>query len=108
MLPYMVMLGLIAASSIVDAAIVPANSTGDASWPYQTFKTVNFTPPYLDTTHHYAPSEGYLFFAPDGATEFELAPLIMDMNGELVWNGPIEHAFAFGTQTYMGEQVLVL
>ncbi|CAJ2512171.1 Uu.00g051860.m01.CDS01 [Anthostomella pinea] len=88
-------------------AAVPANSTGDASWPYQTYKSVNFTPPYLEISHRAKLSEGYLFFAPDGATEYELAPLIMDMDGELVWNGPGEHAFNFGVQTYHGEQVLV-
>ncbi|KAK5132004.1 hypothetical protein LTR08_000425 [Meristemomyces frigidus] len=98
---------LLAASSNVLAAIVPAHAKGNASWPYQTFKTTNFTPPVLDITHHTDPSEGYLFFAPDGATEFEMAPLIMDMYGELVWNGPHTHAFAFGVQNYEGEDVLL-
>lgn len=101
------LLAYVVLPSIVLATIVPANSTGNATWPYQTYKTAKFTPPYLDISHRMRPADGYLFFAPDGATEFELAPLIMDMDGELVWNGPIEHAFSFGVQTYLGEQVLV-
>lgn len=99
--------GLTILTSIVTSAIVPATSTSNASWPYQTFKTVNFAPPVLDITHHTNPSEGYLFFAPDGATEFELSPLIMDVYGNLVWNGPHEHAFGFSVQPYKGEDVLV-
>ncbi|KAK4546296.1 hypothetical protein LTR36_001973 [Oleoguttula mirabilis] len=98
---------LAALSRFALAAIVPANSTGNASWPYRTYKTVNFTLPVLDITHHTKPSEGYLFFAPDGATEYQMAPLIMDMYGELVWNGADEHAFGFGVQNYDGEEVLV-
>ncbi|KAK5115829.1 hypothetical protein LTR85_009423 [Meristemomyces frigidus] len=100
-------IALAALGRFVRGAIVPANSTGNASWPYQTYKTVNFTPPALEISHHANPSEGYLFFAPDGATEYELSPLIMDMYGELIWNGPDEHAFGFGVQTYKGEEVLV-
>ncbi|EMC97962.1 hypothetical protein BAUCODRAFT_45465, partial [Baudoinia panamericana UAMH 10762] len=85
-----------------------ADSAGNATWPYQRFKTMSFTPPYLEISNKYRPAEGYLFFAPDGASEYQLAPLIMDMEGELVWNGPLhEHAFGFGVQDYLGEPVLV-
>ena len=89
----------------VSAKIVPANG-GDISWPYHEYKTVNFTPPYLNITHHAPPSEGFLFFAPDGATPVQIAPVIMDMNGELVWNGPGEHAFNFGVYEYEGAPIL--
>ena len=89
----------------ISAKIVPAD--GDKiSWPYQEFKTVEFKPPYLNITHHAKPSEGYVFFAPDGATPLQIAPLIMDMDGELVWNGPLEHAFNFGVYEYQGASVL--
>jgi hypothetical protein len=89
----------------VSAKIVPPNG-GDISWPYHEYKTVDFKPPYLNITHHVEPSKGYLFFAPDGATPVQIAPLIMDMNGELVWNGPLEHAFNFGVYEYQGASVL--
>ncbi|KAK0936701.1 hypothetical protein LTR29_011754 [Friedmanniomyces endolithicus] len=95
-------------ATTVSAAIVPANPTNNITWPYQTFKTANFTPPYLQVSHHSEPSDNaYLFFAPDGPKAKETAPLIMDMNGELIWNGPATHAFAFGTQVYDDEAVLV-
>ena len=88
------------------AKIVPADPDNDISWPYQVFETVDFTPPYVNFTHHTAPSEGYLFFAPDGATPVQMAPVVMDMYGELIWNGPEQHAFNFGVYEYQGEQVL--
>ncbi|KAK1810559.1 hypothetical protein LTR12_015066 [Friedmanniomyces endolithicus] len=96
-------------ATAASAAIVPANSTNNITWPYQTFKTVNFTPPYLQISHHTAePTDNaYLFFAPDGPKAKETAPLIMDMHGELIWNGPTTHAFAFGIQVYDDEPVLV-
>ncbi|KAK1084170.1 hypothetical protein LTR33_002815 [Friedmanniomyces endolithicus] len=96
-------------ATAASASIVPANSTNNITWPYQTFKTVNFTPPYLQISHHTAePTDNaYLFFAPDGPKAKETAPLIMDMHGELIWNGPTTHAFAFGTQIYDDEPVLV-
>lgn len=35
-----------------------------------------------------------------------MAPVVMDMNGELIWNGPEQHAFNFGVYRYREEQVL--
>lgn len=99
--------GLMASLRLAAADIIPAHTVANATWPYQAYKTVNFTPPHLEVSRHTESSEGYLFFAPDGATDFQMAPLIMDMNSELVWNGPREHAFGFGAQTYKGQQVLV-
>ncbi|KAK5167466.1 uncharacterized protein LTR77_007165 [Saxophila tyrrhenica] len=88
------------------AKLHPADPSQNITWPYHTYETVKFQPPWLNITHHTAPSEGYLFFAPDGATETQLAPVIMDMSGELIWNGPMEHAFNFGVYEYGGEPVL--
>jgi hypothetical protein len=102
-----ILLGALALLCGALGSIIPANSTGNASWPYQTFKTVNFTPPYLAATHHTDPSEDYIFIAPDGASEYQLGPVILDVYGNLVWNGPKSHAFNFGVQEYQGEQVLV-
>lgn len=96
----------ISAFAVVEAAIVPADPSKSVSWPFHTFKTVDFNPPVLNITHHTAPSEGYLFFAPDGPTPYQVGPLIMDMYGELVWNGPEEHANSFGTYVYNGADVL--
>ena len=90
----------------VNATIMPVDPSQKITWPYHMFKTVDFEPPWLNTSHHGASSEGYLFFAPDGATPTQMAPVIMDMHGELVWNGPVEHGFAFGKYEYRGEPVL--
>ncbi|KAI7495056.1 hypothetical protein KC367_g7672 [Hortaea werneckii] len=98
---------VVAIFALGKADIVPINATGN-NWPYQEYKTVNFTPPVLNITSNYKPSEGYLFFAPDAAKAYQTGPLIMDMNGELVWNGPEGHAFGFGKQNYLDEDVLVL
>ncbi|KAI6817162.1 hypothetical protein KC340_g14750 [Hortaea werneckii] len=96
----------VAISALAKADIVPIDATGN-NWPYQEYKTVNFTPPVLNITNNYKPSEGYLFFAPDAAKAYQTGPLIMDMYGELVWNGPEGHAFGFGKQNYLDEDVLV-
>ena len=93
------------AFTLVTSEIVPAGSA--VSWPYQRYKTVDLTPPYLNITQYAKPSEGYLFFAPDGATPVQIAPVIMDMDGELIWNGPnASHAFAFGVYQYKNMPVL--
>lgn len=97
---------VLATSALARADIVPINATGN-KWPYQEYKTVNFTPPVLNITHTYNPSEGYLFFALDAAKAYQAGPLIMDMHGELIWNGPEGHAFGFGKQKYLDEDVLV-
>ena len=96
----------LAINTLANAKIMPADPSQNITWPYQVFKTVDFQPPYLNITHYTAPSEGVLFFAPDGATETQLAPVIMDMSGELVWNGPLEHAFNFGVYKYEDNPVL--
>lgn len=95
------------AAASVTATIVPAHTIGNASWPFQSYRTAIFTPPTLEITGKNLSSEGYLFLAPDGPAAFQTAPLIMDMEGELVWNGLSTHAFNFGVQQYKGEDVLV-
>ncbi|KJY01930.1 hypothetical protein TI39_contig271g00003 [Zymoseptoria brevis] len=109
-------LPLLSTLSSTSADIIPAHSIGNATWPYQTYRTTNFTPPYLSISRSpEAPpvdecnesSEAYLFFAPLG-TAFEKSPLIMsDRTGDLVWNGPNASTFGFGVQEYQGEKVLV-
>jgi hypothetical protein len=100
------MLWLLPITSVVTATVKPADPSQNITWPYQVYETVDFQPPWLNITHYTPPSEGYFFFAPDGATETQLAPLIMDVHGELVWNGPSEHAFNFGIYEYSGDKVL--
>lgn len=90
----------------VIATIVPADPAKNITWPYQKFKTVDFKPPYLNITRNVDSSEGYFLFAPDGATPVQIAPVIMDGAGELIWNGPEEHAFNFGVYEYNGASVL--
>lgn len=100
------LLALFVLLKLVAAEIVPADPANNITWPFQKFKTVDFTPPYLNITRHAQSSEGYLFFAPDGATPVQMAPIIMDTNGELVWNGAEQHAFNFGVYHYKGASVL--
>ncbi|KAK6430462.1 hypothetical protein LTR95_013386 [Oleoguttula sp. CCFEE 5521] len=105
--PVSILLGIsIATASAV--TIIPAHAAGNATWPYQKYQTVNYTPPWLKFDGR-APAYGkHLFIAPDGATAFQAAPTILDLaNGELIWNGPKGHAFAFGVQQYDGQDVLV-
>lgn len=91
------------------STIVPADPAKGVNWPYQTFKSVNFTPPALNITHHSSASssEDYWFFAPDGPAAVQLAPVVFDSQGQLIWNGPDTHAFNFGVQQYKGQDVLV-
>lgn len=88
------------------AKIHPIDLANNITWPYQVYETVSFQPPWLNITHQTPPSEGYLFFAPDGATPVQMAPVIMDIDGELIWNGEEQHAFNFGVYDYLGEPVL--
>jgi hypothetical protein len=99
------------------ADIIPADAANNISWPYHAYKTANFTPPYLAISRSTqypsvdpnTTSNAYLFFSPAGGTPVQKAPVIMsDVTGDLVWNGLNQTSFAFGVQTYRGEQVLVL
>jgi hypothetical protein len=64
------------------------------------------TPPDLKITKSGDLAEGYLFLAPPGALEYDVAPLIMTDSNELIWQGPSGQAFNFGVQTYKGKPVL--
>ena len=100
---------LLALPLFTTAVIVPADPENNITWPYHEFKTVDFNPPLVNMTDPSASSlaPGYIFFAPDGATPFQESPLIVDQDGELVWNGPVpSHAFNFGVYEYKGEKVL--
>lgn len=97
----------LAAAALLAASVVAQSSTA-TPWPTESFKTQpTFTPPVLKITKtSEAIAPGYLFFAPDGRPPIQVAPLIVDTNGALVWNGPSEHAFNFGVQLYKGNPVL--
>ena len=91
------------------AASAAAQSSTAAPWPTKSFKTQpTFSPPVLAINKTGEPiAPGYLFFAPDGRPPLQVNPLIMGTDGKLVWNGPLEHAFNFGMQSYQGKSVLV-
>ena len=93
----------------IDRATCQSNSTSsaaNASWPFQSFKTVDFHPPNLKITKSGKTAEDYLFLAPSGASAYDVAPLIMTDTNELVWQGLTGQAFNFGVQTYKGKSVL--
>lgn len=81
-------------------------SLQNASWPFQSFQTANFHPPNLKVAKSGATAPGYLFFAPTGALEYDVAPLIMTDSNELIWQGPTGQAFNFGVHRYRGKPVL--
>ncbi|KAM3422934.1 hypothetical protein BST61_g417 [Cercospora zeina] len=90
--------------------IIPADASENISWPYHTFKTANLTPPVIRILGTPSPDpakDGYLFFAPDGGTAFQAAPIIASPSGDLIWNGPKGKAFGFDVQRYNNEDVLV-
>lgn len=94
----------------VHGDIIPADASKNISWPYHNFKTVNFTPPTIEIFGNPSPNsakDGYLFFAPDGGTAFQAAPIIATSTGDLIWNGPKGKAFGFDVQRYKDEDVLV-
>ena len=90
--------------------LIPALSkhvaSQNASFPYQTYRTVDFMPPQMNITKQGTTTNGYIFFAPDGPLSVEAAPLIMTDDNKLIWQGPSGHAFNFGVQTYKNQQVL--
>ncbi|KAI5357881.1 putative arylsulfotransferase [Septoria linicola] len=102
-----ILLGI--ANHVHGSTIVPADASKNISWPFQTFKTANYTPPVIKVTGEPSldPQDGHLFFAPDGGTAYQKAPIIASADGELIWNGPIGKAFGFDVQTYKGADVLV-
>lgn len=81
-------------------------STQSAIWPFQSFRTVGFHPPDLKITKPGDLTEVYLFLAPSGALEYDVAPLVMTDKNEPIWQGPSGQAFNFGVQTYKGNPVL--
>ena len=99
-----ILLGI--ANYVHGSDIVPADASKNISWPYHTYKTVNFTPPVIEITGKPSLDE-YVFIAPDGGTAYQKSPLIATGDGDLVWNGRTGHAFGFGVQKYEGEDVLV-
>ena len=91
---------------ILLVALITSVATQNASFPYQTFRAVGFTPPQMNITKEGTTANGFIFIAPDGPLAVEAAPLIMTDDNELIWQGPKGHAFNFGVQTYKGQQVL--
>lgn len=98
---------IFAAAGLFAASVVAQSSTV-APWPTQSYKSQpTFSPPVLAINKTGEPiAPGYLFFAPDGRPPLQVNPLIMGTDGNLVWNGPLEHAFNFGKQRYKGKDVL--
>lgn len=76
-----------------------------ASWPTQSFKSVNLLPPVLEITKNGPTAPGYLFFSPKG-----IGALIMAddrTGGDLIWQGPSETVFALDKGELDSESILV-
>ena len=94
---------------LINQVACQSNSTSpaaNASWPFQSFKTVAFHPPDLKIAKSGKTAAGYLFLAPSGALAYDVAPLIMTDDNELVWQGLTGQAFNFGVQQYKAKPVL--
>lgn len=76
------------------------------TWPIQTYKTANFTPPIFSVSKSGAPlAAGLIFITP--ASTSELAALITTDSGELIWNSPQElEYYNLNVQELDGERVL--
>ena len=96
---------LITATRVAGQSI-STSPAANASWPFQSFRTVTFQPPNLKITKAGETAEGYLFLAPFGALAHDVAPLIMTDTNELVWQGLDGPAFNFGVQRYQDKPVL--
>ena len=59
------------------------------AWPTQSFKTTNFTSPALKISRSGLAEQGLLFFAPLRSPPIIVVPLIMSVDDQLVWHGPI-------------------
>lgn len=76
-----------------------------ASWPTQSFHSVDLQPPVLEITKNGPTAPGYLFFSPP-----ETGALIMAddrTGGDLIWAGPSEVVFAFDMAELDSEPILV-
>lgn len=70
-------------------AAITANAK---AWPSQNYRTEKFSPPRLKVVGK--PSDtsgGYIIFGPTGSGISSPAPLIMERNGDLIWNGPVSN-----------------
>ena len=89
---------------------VVANSPG-ILWPYQVYKSAPFNPPKLHITTYGKPlAPGFLFITPVDATPLDAAkdqaPLIMNSDGQLIWNGPITNSTNLRVAVYQGRHIL--
>lgn len=97
-------LGLVALSR-ADTSVV---------WPSHSFKSSSFTPPVFEITKSGdALQDSYIIMAQSdvtllnpGTAEFPANVMIVDDDGNLVWNGPEEVSSNLNVQTWNDEQVL--
>lgn len=87
--------------SIILAQCVPATAT----WPTQSFNSVDLLPPVLEITKNAATAPGYLFFGPKGKGALIMAD--DRSGGDLIWAGPSELVFAFDMAELDSEPILV-
>lgn len=87
--------------SIILTQCVPAT----ASWPTQSFNSVDLLPPVLEVTKNAPTAPGYLFFGPKGTGALIMAD--DRSGGDLIWAGPSELVFAFDMAELDSEPILV-
>lgn len=78
-----------------------------SGWPFFSFQTGNWQPPYLSLRKLAPYNPGKIFLSvrndnADGGT----APTIYDNNGDVVWQGPHEKTMDFKMQKLFGEDVI--
>ncbi|KAJ5267170.1 hypothetical protein N7478_009978 [Penicillium angulare] len=78
-----------------------------ASWPYSSYKSIDFQPPKLQINKTGSTEPGFIFLGPRGAVQpAGQAALIYDNDGNLVYEGPEEVTSNFMVQQLNGSDVI--
>lgn len=82
-------------------------SLGAAAWPYSTYKSVDFQPPKLKVNRTGPIDSDFIFISPRGRVQpAGQAPLIYDLDGNLVYEGPKGPSANFKVQQLNGVDVV--
>ncbi|KAL4808579.1 ASST-domain-containing protein [Aspergillus unguis] len=100
-MPLTYALALLAASGCV-----AAQTTGEALWPLQEYKSSLVKAPYLNVTKMGKTEPGYLFFSPSDSLRGDSYPTIYSDDGQLVWQGKAGNISALQPQMLDGEPVI--
>lgn len=106
-------LPLVIADNVADSRYDPSDpeawETRFGSYPYQTFRSDNFTAPVVRTPvkSSQCHDDRYVFLSPRGDKVEHPSVMILDNQGELVWQNYVRgQPYNLQVQEYKGEKVL--